>query len=94
MKKNCWELKGCGREKGGRNVVSLGICVAASDKKWHGVNGGSNGGRVCWMVAGTFCEGKVQGTFAEKRETCATCEVFQQIKAEEGAESQAEAATG
>ncbi len=27
-------------------------------------------GRDCWLVAGTFCRGKQQGTPMEKREFC------------------------
>jgi diguanylate cyclase (GGDEF)-like protein len=30
----------------------------------------------CWQIAGTFCCGIVQGTFAEKYESCRECEVF------------------
>lgn len=33
-------------------------------------------GRVCWVVAGTFCEGKVQGTFAQKYENCTKCDFY------------------
>jgi hypothetical protein len=28
------------------------------------------------LVAGTFCGGDVQGTYAEKEKNCMTCEVF------------------
>ncbi len=31
----------------------------------------------CWQVAGTFCGGEVQGTFAQKYVSCAECEVYQ-----------------
>lgn len=30
----------------------------------------------CWQVAGTFCGGEVQGSFAQKLGNCAECEVF------------------
>jgi hypothetical protein len=30
----------------------------------------------CWLVAGTFCGGEVQGKFAEKIESCTECKVF------------------
>lgn len=30
----------------------------------------------CWQVAGTFCGGKVQGTFAHKFMSCSECEVY------------------
>ncbi len=67
--KNCWELKKCGREKGGTKVVEMGVCPASPGH-----------GRDCWMVAGTFCGGKVQGTFAQKRGTCMTCEWYKAVK--------------
>jgi diguanylate cyclase (GGDEF)-like protein len=30
----------------------------------------------CWQVAGTFCEGKVQGVFAQKFGDCRKCDVY------------------
>jgi len=51
--KNCWEFKKCGRENGGSKVKEMGVCPA-----------NPHHGRDCWMVAGTFCGGKVQGTNA------------------------------
>ena len=82
-KKNCWELKNCGRETGGAKTADLGVCPAAADTSSNGVNNGKNGGRICWAVAGTFCGGKVQGDFAQKSVSCMSCEVFKQVKVEE-----------
>ncbi len=63
-KMNCWEFKKCGREKGGKNAEELGICPAYPD---HGTH--------CAHVAGTFCKGEVQGTFAQKKD-CRYCSFF------------------
>lgn len=30
----------------------------------------------CWMIAGTYCHGDVQGKFAQKIKDCSRCEVF------------------
>jgi diguanylate cyclase (GGDEF)-like protein len=30
----------------------------------------------CWLIAGTFCRGKVQGQFAKKLKDCRLCEVY------------------
>lgn len=30
----------------------------------------------CWLIAGTMCGGEVQGTFANKYESCCQCDVF------------------
>ena len=46
MLPNCWEIKKCGREKGGKNEEELGICPA--HPKY---------GHSCWIIAGTFCKG-------------------------------------
>jgi serine/threonine protein kinase len=34
-------------------------------------------------VAGTCCEGEVQGTFADKRDSCTSCEFYQMVQEEE-----------
>lgn len=69
-KLNCWEFKKCGRERKGKNVQEMGVCPAALDDSFDGINGGIHGGRICWAVAGTFCEGQKQGAFHVKRESC------------------------
>jgi hypothetical protein len=53
-KLNCWEFEKCGRQPGGIKVKELGVCPAATEKRAHGINGGINGGRACWAIAGTF----------------------------------------
>jgi hypothetical protein len=84
MKKNCWEFKKCGREAGGSNADSLGVCPAATEERLHGVHGGTNAGRACWVLAGTQCGGTVQGTFAQKFGECQVCDFFRMVKKEEG----------
>ena len=84
QKPNCWEHKKCGREPGGGNVDELGTCPAATDTSFDQINSGTCGGRFCWGVAGTFCGGEVQGTFAEKRDSCLDCDFYSRVRAEEG----------
>lgn len=86
-KLNCWEIRKCGREPNGNKNGELGICPATTDTSSNGLNGGKNAGRICWAIAGTFCGGKVQGDFAQKSVSCMSCEVFKQIKSEEGTEN-------
>lgn len=81
---NCWEFKKCGREPGGDRVGELGVCPAATDQSFHEINAGQCGGRICWAVAGTLCKDSVQGSFAEKRESCLNCSFFLRVQAEEG----------
>lgn len=81
---NCWEFKKCGRQPGGAKAPELGVCPAASESRVSGTNSGTNGGRVCWYIAGTLCGGKVQGTFATKLSNCMQCEFYQSVIKEEG----------
>ena len=83
-KQNCWEFMKCGREPGGNNVDELGICPATIDHSCNGINCGKNAGRICWTISGTFCSGKIQGSFAKKWYNCLDCEFFKQTKQEEG----------
>jgi len=69
---NCWEFMKCGRIPGGSNEVELGICPAYT----------FNAGQACWLVAGTFCGGRAQGTFAQKKSSCLTCEFYQEFDLE------------
>jgi hypothetical protein len=52
---NCWEFMNCGRGVGGSRVSERGLCPAAADTSFTGINGGKCGGRFCWAVAGTLC---------------------------------------
>ena len=70
----CWELMQCGRDKD----ASL-KCPAYP-----------HFGRICWAVAGTFCKGKIQGTFAQKSEDCKQCLFYQMVTEKNHAESEPE----
>jgi signal transduction histidine kinase len=63
----CWEFMKCKRDR--NNEVK---CPAYP-----------NFGRACWVVAGTFCEGKVQGTFAQKYQNCRRCDFFKKRQCKE-----------
>jgi len=76
LKKNCWEYKNCNRV--------METCPVFLAKEFDDINGGVNGGRICWKIAGSFCGGKIQGTFAQKLETCLSCDFFRDVFKEEG----------
>ncbi len=80
---NCWEFHHCERQPGGIKVEELGVCPASIDTLHHGRNSGINAGRYCWKIAGTLCGGEKQGSFSSKMESCATCEFFKKVRAEE-----------
>ena len=81
-KLNCWEYMRCGREVGGHNHA-LEVCPTAIARGLHKTHGGMHGGRACWIVAGTMCGGRPQGTFAEKFKSCTNCDFFKKVKSEE-----------
>lgn len=82
-KVNCWEFMKCGREPGGANVEEFGVCPAAVDSRYDGIQGGKNAGRVCWVVVGTMCGGEVEGTFAKKYNDCKKCDFYRKVTSEE-----------
>ena len=81
---NCWEVMMCGREQGGKNIAEYGVCPAAADQSFDGINSGKCGGRICWAVAGTFCGGCTQGSFVDKRPSCLNCDFYEMVQDEEG----------
>ena len=82
--KNCWDHKSCGRQPGGQKVAELGVCPVTTATSANGMNRGRNAGRACWVVSGSLCGGKVQGTFATKLGNCMACDFYKTVKAEEG----------
>ena len=66
---NCWEYKKCGRTPGGDKAGVLGVCPAYT----------AGAGQACWLVAGTFCGGEVQGTFAQKLGNCMVCDFYKRF---------------
>ncbi len=85
MKINCWEFKKCGREPGGKKAADLGVCPSATETALDGAHGGKNAGRACWVVAGSLCGGKIQGTYAQKLLNCWRCDFMNTVKREENA---------
>jgi len=79
---NCWEFVGCNR-KSGEDLESK-ECKASIDNSADGINGGINGGRVCWFISGTFNGNKVEGNYAKKLLSCRSCKFFHKVREEEG----------
>jgi tRNA A-37 threonylcarbamoyl transferase component Bud32 len=77
----------CGREPGGAKAAAFGVCPAAVDRSFDGINGGACAGRICWAVAGTFCDGRVEGSFAEKRPSCLNCDFYRRVQQQKQAAS-------
>jgi hypothetical protein len=80
MKKNCWEVKSCERCT---TISGDDSCPVCKEIKLHGVHGGVNGGRACWVIRHTKCGGSKQGSFGSKFSNCKTCDFYNMVKAEE-----------
>ncbi|HCY87599.1 MAG TPA: serine/threonine protein kinase [Desulfobacteraceae bacterium] len=74
----------CGREPGGIASDLHGVCPAAADSSFTGINAGRNAGRFCWAVTNTACKDLVQGDYAQKIKECRDCEFYHMVIAEEG----------
>jgi hypothetical protein len=81
---NCWDALGCGRGPTARIAPDERQCPAAFDLTANGVNGGCNGGRVCWAISGTLCGETVRGRSASNLVSCLACEFFSRVYREEG----------
>lgn len=86
MKKkiNCWEYMQCGRGPRGERVAELGLCLAASHTSAHGTNGGKNGGRICWAIAGIYALDSEELPQSRKHYLCYDCEFHRKVLSEEG----------
>ena len=82
-KQNCWDFCECWNKPQGHEVHGIGICPAVVEGRLDREHGGTNAGRACWVVDGTFCNGKVQGTFAEKFKDCQQCDFYKTVQKEE-----------
>ncbi|MCK8058513.1 MULTISPECIES: two-CW domain-containing protein [unclassified Fusibacter] len=82
MVKNCWEYCKCGREPGGINKDALGVCPATTDELADGYLGGTNGGRACVYITGTYCSGEIQEDYKRKVKNCKMCDFYHSLRHE------------
>lgn len=83
-KVNCWEFIKCGREKNGIKAKAVGICPVATESSAHGLNGGENGGRMCWVVSDVCCNSKIQCSDGRLKDTCFSCDFLNKVINDEG----------
>ncbi len=62
---NCWEYMKCGREEGGVNASTQGVCSAYP--QW---------GKRCARIAGSLNGEFITGTIAQEIPNCAHCEFY------------------
>lgn len=65
-KLKCWEVTKCGIEK----------AEGAAEMRCPAY---PNYGRICWVVAGTFCGQRVSGAIAQKLGDCKKCQFYQGV---------------
>jgi len=82
---NCWDYQRCGREPEGERSCDA-VCPASTADSLHGANGGTNGGRACWVVTGTLCDGQTQGSYEEKIHECRKCAFYNRVEVEQSLE--------
>jgi len=75
----------CGQEKEVATITEYDVCPAVTKTSANGINGGKNGGRICWAIAGTLSNERIKGTFAKERFTCLCCDFFKSVNREENA---------
>jgi hypothetical protein len=83
-KMNCWEFMKCGRELGGQRAGDLGVCPAAIYPHADGLNGGVNGGRICWAIVGTYSCHIGMSSLSQKNILCHDCKFHRKVLSEEG----------
>ncbi|GAB4275648.1 MAG: hypothetical protein Kow0056_05460 [Coriobacteriia bacterium] len=80
-RKNCWERMACGREPGGAKADELGVCPAATERRLDGIHGGVNGGRACWVAAGSLSDDPECPHARDK--DCVNCAFYRSVLEEE-----------
>ncbi|MCI5118739.1 MAG: hypothetical protein D3913_12480 [Candidatus Electrothrix sp. LOE1_4_5] len=75
---NCWELKKCGREPGGKNIEKYGLCFVSVS-----ING-RNGGQFCWSLRESACESIMQECQVNELKECRQCTFYISIQESEG----------
>lgn len=83
MPRNCWEVMKCGRENGGQMALEIGECLASSCVQANGLHQGMNAGRVCWAIAGSYCDNKATCMFAIRMNGCDNCSFYKMVRVEQ-----------
>ncbi|MFZ5996651.1 MAG: two-CW domain-containing protein [Nitrospirota bacterium] len=82
-KLNCWEFMQCGRGPGGAKVEGLGACSAATFTSSEELNGETNGGRMCWAIAGIYAFGELARSSSRSLYDCHDCDFRWKVLLEE-----------
>ena len=83
-KLNCWEFMKCGKEEHGEKLNGSGPCPVSVESSAHGLNGGVNGGRICWVITDILHQCDVNCSHVHHKSSCFSCEFRYKVTAEEG----------
>ena len=76
-KLNCWDFRKCCDKSMSHHASKSIVCPVKKELKANGLNGGINGGRICWVIMDSHCKKKAQSV-------CFQCEFRYKVMAEEG----------
>ncbi|HXX53123.1 MAG TPA: hypothetical protein VEI28_00990 [Thermodesulfovibrionales bacterium] len=74
----------CGRELYGKKAKELGVCPVAVHPYADGINEGTNGGRICWVIVGSYSLEKPKGSRTGQSCLCFDCDFHKKVLEEEG----------
>ncbi len=83
-KLNCWDFMKCGKGPSGRRKSKSSSCPISKETSAHGLNGGVNAGRICWIMNENGTEDKVKCSNIYRKNSCFQCEFRYKVMAEEG----------
>ena len=81
---NCWDYMKCGKGPGGEKTDKCATCPVASETLANGLNGGLNGGRICWIIAENNCIEDLKCSNLHHKSSCYSCEFRYKVTMEEG----------
>jgi hypothetical protein len=76
-KLNCWDFKKCCDKPLSHHACKIIVCPAKKEFIANGLNGGINGGRMCWIIIDSHSKRKAQTA-------CFQCEFRYKVIADEG----------
>ncbi len=85
MKKlNCWAYNSCAIESHDSFFEEIDTCPSSTELCTNRVNDGTNGGRACWAIAGTFSGSESQCVCLGEMTSCRECDFYKIVQREEG----------
>lgn len=81
---NCWEFRKCVKGPSENGSGKKERCPVVFEIAAHTLNGGTNGGRICWIVAESKYRGVIKCSEYHSGDFCFQCEFRYKVMIEEG----------